>query len=78
MLAGVFLLGIPSCRRRRTAELALIVLVFFTAGVSCGGSTGNGGRKTEGTPAGTYSITVTATSSSPQLSHTTNLVVTVQ
>jgi FG-GAP-like repeat len=77
MLAGIFLLGVPSRRRRRAAGLALMVLVFLTAGVSCGGS-GSSGGKTGGTPAGSYTITVTATSSIPQLSHTANLVVTVQ
>jgi hypothetical protein len=78
MLAGVFLLGVPSRRRRRVAGLVLTVLVFLTAGVSCGGSGSNGGGKTGGTPAGSYTITVTATSSAPQLSHTANLAVTVQ
>jgi hypothetical protein len=78
MLVGVFLLGVPSCHRRRAAKLVLMILVFVTAGVSCGGSGSNGGGKTGGTPAGSYTITVTATSSSPQLSHTANLVVTVQ
>ena len=78
MLAGVFLLGVPSRRRRRVAGLVLTVLVFLTAGVSCGGSGSNGGGKTGGTPAGSYTMTVTAASSPPQLSHTANLVVTVQ
>ena len=79
-LLGVFLLGVPSHRRRRVAGLALIVLVFLLAGVSCGGGGSNSGSggKTGGTPAGRYTFTVTATSTSPQVSHTANVVVTVQ
>jgi hypothetical protein len=55
-----------------------MLLVFFAAGMGCGGSSSGGGGKTGGTPAGSYTITVTATSASPQLSHTANLAVTVQ
>jgi hypothetical protein len=79
LLAGVFLLGVPSRRRRRAAGLALVVLVLLVAGVSCGGaSNSSGGRKTGGTPAGRYTFTVTATSASPQVSHSADVVVTVQ
>ena len=79
LLVGVFLLGVPSRRRRRVAGLALVVLVLLVAGVSCGGaSNSSGGRKTGGTPAGRYTFTVTATSASPQVSHTADVVVTVE
>lgn len=74
VLVAVFLLGVPSRRRRRVAGLGLMVLVSFAAGMGCGGSSG----KTGGTPAGSYTITVTAASTSPGLSHTANVVVTVQ
>jgi hypothetical protein len=78
-LVGVFLLGVPSQRRRRVAGLGLMVLIFFAAGVSCGGGSNNGGGgKTGGTPAGSYTITVTATSASPQVSHTAHVAVTVR
>jgi len=78
-LVGVFLLGVPSSRRRRVAGLGLMVLIFFAArtGGGGGGSSGTGGR-TGGTPAGSYTITVTATSASPQLSHTAIVAITVQ
>jgi FG-GAP-like repeat len=76
-LVGVFLLGVPSRRRRRVAGLCLMFLVFVVAGMGCGGGGGNGG-KNGGTPAGSYTVTVTATSPSPQLSHTVNVAVTVQ
>jgi subtilase family serine protease len=64
LFAGL-LLGVPARRRRRVAGLGLMLLVFFAAGVGCGGSSSGGGStKTGGTPAGTYSVTVTATSGS--------------
>jgi hypothetical protein len=79
LLVGVFLLGVPSRRRQRGAGLALMVLVFLVAGVSCGGGSNSGSSgKTGGTPPGKYAFTVTATSTSPPLSHTANVVVTVQ
>src|ERR1700694_3996316 len=76
MLVGVFLFGVPSRRRRRVAGLSLMLLVFFAAGIGCGGgSSSGGGGKTGGTPSGSYTITVTATSASPQLSHAVNVAV---
>jgi subtilase family serine protease len=78
LFAGIFFLGVPSRRRRGMQGLGLMLLVFFAAGMGCGGSSSGGGGKTGGTPAGSYTITVTATSASPQLSHTANLAVTVQ
>lgn len=78
-LVGVFLLGVPSRRRRRVAGLGLMVLVFLATGVSCGGASNSGnGGKTGGTPAGSYTFTVTATSTSPPLSHIATVAVTVQ
>lgn len=73
LFAGIFLLGGPS-RRRRMAGLGLMLLVIFAAGMGCGGSSGGG--SSSGTPAGSYTIAVTATSGS--LSHTANVGVTVQ
>ena len=76
---GMFFLGVPARRRRRVAGLGLMLLVFFAAGVGCGGGSSNsgGGSTTSGaTPAGTYSITVTATSGS--VSHTQLLTLIVQ
>ena len=55
----------------------LMLLIFFAAGVGCGGSSGSSGH-TAGTPAGRYTIAVTATSTTPPLSHTANVAVTVQ
>ncbi len=70
LFAGIFFLGVPDHRRRRLGGLGLMLLVFVAAGAGCGGgnSTSGGSTKTGGTPAGTYTITVTATggSQSPQ------------
>lgn len=79
LFAGIFILGVPERRRRGVAGLGLMLLVFFAAGVGCGGGSSNsngGSTTTGGTPAGTYHITVTATSGS--LSHTQLLTLTVQ
>ena len=76
-LVGVFFLGVPSPRRRRVAGLGLMVLVLFAAGMGCGGGSASGG-KAGGTPVGSYTMSVTATSASPQLSHTATVVITVQ
>jgi hypothetical protein len=66
-LAVVLLFGIPARRRKwRSLIGAFVLLVAFAGGlVSCGGSSGGGGGGgggNPGTPAGTYTITVTGTS----------------
>jgi subtilase family serine protease len=79
LLAGVFLLGVPSRRRRRVGGLGIMLVVFFAAGMGCGGGSSSSTQpKTGGTPAGSYTIAVTATSTTPALSHTANVAVTVQ
>jgi len=77
LFAGIVFLGLPS-RRRRTTGLALMLVVFFAAGVGCGGgsSSSGGSTQTGGTPAGTYTVTVTGTSGT--MTHTTSVVLTVQ
>ena len=76
LLAGIFLLGVPPRRRHRISGFGLMLLIFFAAGLGCGGSSSSG--HTAGTPAGSYTIAVTATSTTPPLSHTANVAVTVQ
>jgi subtilase family serine protease len=79
LLAGMFILGVPSRRRRHLAGLGLMLLVFVAAGAGCGGgssSSSSGSTKSGGTPAGSYNITVTATSGS--VSRSATVVVTVQ
>ena len=54
-----------------------MLLVFFAAGVGCGGSSSsNGNTQTGGTPAGNYTIIVTGTSGTQ--THTASVVLTVQ
>ncbi len=68
-LAGVFFVSVPK-GRRRALPLLLIVLAVIVMVPACGGgggSSSSGGSGTQstsnpGTPAGTYNITVTATS----------------
>jgi hypothetical protein len=84
MLAGMMLVSVASARsataavRLRRMAPALATLVAF-AGlvllVACGGI-GTGGTTPTGTPAGTYAITVTATSGTQTA--TRNLSVIVQ
>jgi subtilase family serine protease len=78
LLAGMFILGAPSRRRRHVAGFGLMLLVFVAAGAGCGGgsSSSSGSTKTGGTPAGSYNVTVTATSGS--VSRTATVAVTVQ
>jgi subtilase family serine protease len=77
LLAGIFVLGVPSRRRRHLAGFGLLLLVFFAAGVGCGGgSSSSGSTKTGGTPAGSYNVTVKATSGAT--SRTAMAAVTVQ
>jgi subtilase family serine protease len=75
LLAGIFVLGVPS-RRRRMSRLGLMLLVFFAAGMGCGGGSSSSVPKTGGTPTGSYTITVTAASGAT--SHTATVAVTVQ
>jgi hypothetical protein len=53
----------------------ILFLTLVAAGISCGGGSSSH-TSNPGTPAGTYTIAVTATSGS--LTHTTNVAITVQ
>ncbi len=82
LLVGIFAIGIPSRRRRWAAILGLLALcaVLFT-GVGCGGGSSSSPPTitvpaTPGTPAGAFTVVVTAMSGS--VSHTTNVTVTLQ
>jgi hypothetical protein len=75
MVAGVFLAGIPGKRRRRSKILGLLAVAFLLAGVGCGGG-GSGRTTVPGTPAGTFTVTVTGTSGT--LTHSTTFTLTVQ
>jgi subtilase family serine protease len=79
-LAGIVLLGVPSRRRRMNwSSLSLLVVVTFLLMLpSCGGgsSAPPPPPPDPGTPKGSYSIVVTATSGS--MSHATTFTLTVQ
>jgi subtilase family serine protease len=77
LLAGVFLIAIPSRRRRWGMALALVTVALILAAVGCGGSSSSTPKGTgSGTPAGSYTVAVNATDGTT--SHTTNVSVAVQ
>jgi hypothetical protein len=75
---SVVAMWLPIGRKRRGLGLCLLmgaILVFGVVG--CGGNSGSGGGHTDaGTPAGVYTLVVTATSGTA--SHTMNVMVTVK
>jgi len=80
MVAGFVLLGFgsPNRRRRGQALLGLVVFAILSIGVGCGGSTSNVKKTTQiNAPAGTYRVSVSATSSSGEI-HNTLITVFVQ
>ena len=75
-LLACMVLGIP-LRRRGLVVLGVLLLVFLAVGIGCGGGGSSTPKITDpGTPAGSYMITVIA--SSGNLSHTISVPVTVQ
>jgi len=75
-LFAAVLLGGVSSRRRWLALVGFFVVVTILMGVACGGGGGSAQKKTQGTPAGSYTVTVTATSGST--THATSVNLTVQ
>jgi hypothetical protein len=78
VVLGLLMLSLPSKRRRMKLAMGL-ACVCLVAGIAvgCGGGSSSGGGTTTdpGTPAGTYPVTVTATSGS--ISQTANVSVIV-
>ena len=71
----VFLLGIPTDRRRVGNKLiVLLLLTMLLTALSCGG--GSGGSKNPGTPVGSYSMKVNATGG--PVTHTIPITLNVQ
>jgi subtilase family serine protease len=62
VVAGVFLFAIPGFRKNKTS-LTLLVFAFIVLLASCGGGGGGGSttRTDPGTPAGTYTVSLSAT-----------------
>jgi len=76
VFAGALVFGIPAKRRRFTIALTLITVALILAAVGCGGSSSSGGGGGNGTPAGSYVVSVTGDDGTT--SHTSNLSVLVQ
>jgi hypothetical protein len=77
LLAGVFLIAIPSRRRPWSVALALVTVALIVAAVGCGGSSSSTPKGSgSGTPVGSYTVAVNATDGTT--SHTTNVSVAVQ
>jgi subtilase family serine protease len=79
LLAAVLLGGIPS-RRRWLGLLSLVLVAIAIGSVGCGGGGGSSStpqQKQQGTPAGTYAITIAATGANTGTSHSimVNLIV---
>jgi hypothetical protein len=75
MLVGFSWLPLQS-RKRAPVLVAPVLMLAMLSWVACGGSGSSSSQSTQGTSAGTYTASVTATSGS--LTHTTAFTVTVQ
>src|SRR5262249_36921400 len=74
---GIVFLGVPSRRRRnlRRAGMLFLVVGMVLTLVSCGGGGGSKPPVVTGTPAGTFSVTVSATSGTTTHSSVITLIV---
>lgn len=79
VFAGVLVVNVPT-RKFRMSSVLLITLVAFAMALSgCGGgSSSSGGGGSPGTPAGNYSLTVTAATSDGVVSHAATFNLAVQ
>jgi ABC-type glycerol-3-phosphate transport system substrate-binding protein len=76
-MACLLLLVLPGKRRRLPMMLAMLALMAAVGGMAgCGGSGGGSNSGNSGTTAGSYTVTVTATSGA--IVQTTAITVTVQ
>jgi subtilase family serine protease len=77
LFAALVLCGVPSRRRRQNITLGLFVIMIASLSmiVACGGGSSNSNNQNHGTPAGTYSITVTGTG--PSTTHSATVKVSV-
>ena len=79
VFAGVLLLNVPTPKSRLNSVLLIVLVAFAMTASGCGGgSSSGGGGGSPGTPAGNYSVTVTASTSDGVLSHSTTFTLAVQ
>ena len=82
VLAGVFMFGISSRRRRWMSMLVLLFAIAVAGTIGCGGSGSSFlpvGKSTPATTKGSYTFTVTGTdSANPTITVSTNFTITVQ
>jgi len=80
VFAAVLLGGIPSRRRRWTSWFALVLVVTAIGAAGCGGGGGTTSpvQKQQGTPPGSYTVTVTGTGMTSATTHTAVVGLTVQ
>ncbi|MEY2412975.1 MAG: hypothetical protein QOD84_1581 [Acidobacteriaceae bacterium] len=74
--AGLFLLGVPSKRRRLASLAALFMFASLVMIAGCGGGGSSGHITDPGTPAGSFTVSVAATSGS--LTHSTSFTLVTQ
>lgn len=79
-LAGFFLIGFGRGRRSMTGLMLMLLVVCLSSFAGCGGGSssngGGGGTTDQGTPAGSYTVNVTATA--VNITRTATFTVTVQ
>ena len=81
--AGLLMLGLPLCRRRKMSMLVLLMAIVASGAIGCsGGGSGSSSTSTPGIPAtttGNYTFTVTGTdSANTKITTSTNVTITVQ
>lgn len=82
VFAGVFLFSVPRKRGRGIVIGSVLMICIALVSVGCGGgnssSGGGGGGGAPGTPPGSYTVTVTATTSDNVISHQASFTLVVQ
>jgi len=81
LFAGVLLMGVPSRRIRSYAVLPVTLCVLAFGSLACGGGSNNNNYNnfgSPGTPKGTYTVYVTATTSDHALSHSATFTLVVK
>ncbi|HKW16937.1 MAG TPA: Ig-like domain repeat protein [Terriglobales bacterium] len=81
VFAGIFLIGVPRRRFLVAGGTSVLLICLGLGSVGCGGGNnggGGGGGGAPGTPPGSYTVTVTATTSDNVVSHQASFTLVVQ